>query len=78
MKINMNHSISQEKLIELNKEFLKTKNQLNAMNNLGKKYQDQIEKILTEYPDLKNIIESEQNDQNDQNQNNENENDNKE
>ena len=61
LKINMNHSISQEKLNELNKEFLKTKNQLNAMNNLGKKYQDQIEKILGEYPDLKNLIEEEEN-----------------
>ena len=57
MQINMNFSISQEKLNELNKEFLKTKNQLNAMNNLGKKYQDQIEKILSEYPDLTKLIE---------------------
>ncbi len=56
LKISMNQSISQEKLIELKKEFQKAKNQLNAMNNLGKKYQDQIEKLLTEYPDLKNLI----------------------
>merc|ERR1712032_824386 len=59
LKINMNHTISQEKLNELNKEFLKTKNQLNAMNNLGKKYQDQIEKILSEYPDLSKLIQQE-------------------
>lgn len=58
LNISMNQFISQEKLNELNKEFQKTKNQLNAMNNLGKKYQDQIEKILSEYPDLKHLIEN--------------------
>jgi hypothetical protein len=42
----------------LNKDFTKTKNQLNAMTNLGKKYQDQIDKILVEYPELKNLVEN--------------------
>ena len=42
LKMNMNQNFSLEKLNELNKEFQKTKNQLNAMNNLGRKYEDQI------------------------------------
>lgn len=65
LKITMNQTISQEKLIELNKEFQKAKNQLNAMNNLGKKYQDQIENILTEYPELKTLIEEKANEKKD-------------
>ena len=60
LKMNMNQNFSLEKLNELNKEFQKTKNQLNAMNNLGRKYEDQIEKILLEYPDLKNIVDNSQ------------------
>jgi hypothetical protein len=58
LKMNMNNSVSVEKLNELNKDFTKTKNQLNAMTNLGKKYQDQIDKILVEYPELKNLVEN--------------------
>jgi len=57
LKINMNQKFSVEKLNELNKEFQKTKNQLNAMNNLGRKYEEQIEKILSEYPELKSVEE---------------------
>lgn len=56
LKMNMNKTISIEKLSELNKDYQKTKNQLNAMNNLGRKYQDQIDKIYSEYPDLKNLM----------------------
>jgi len=55
LKMNMNKTISLEKLNELNKDFQKTKNQLNAMNNLGRKYQDQIDKIYSEYPELKSL-----------------------
>lgn len=61
LKMNMNKTISMEKLNELNKDFQKTKNQLNAMNNLGRKYQEQIDKIYLEHPDLKNMFENEQN-----------------
>lgn len=61
LKMNMNKTISLEKLNELNKDFQKTKNQLNAMNNLGRKYQEQIEKIYLEHPDLKNMFENDQN-----------------
>ena len=46
LKMNMNNSVSIEKLNELNKDFTKTKNQLNAMTNLGKKYQDQIDEAI--------------------------------
>lgn len=61
LKMNMNKTISMEKLNELNKDFQKTKNQLNAMNNLGRKYQEQIDKIYLEHPELKNMFENEQN-----------------
>jgi len=61
LKINMNRTISLEKLNELNKDFQKTKNQLNAMNNLGRKYQEQIEKIYMENPELKNMFENDKN-----------------
>lgn len=61
LKMNMNKTISMEKLSELNKEFQKTKNQLNAMNNLGRKYQEQIDKIYLEHPELKGKLEKEQN-----------------
>jgi len=57
MNLNKDH-ISLEKLNELNKEYQKTKNQLNAMNNLGLKYEDQIQKILAEYPELKDIVDN--------------------
>ncbi len=57
LKINMNQNFSAEKFNDLNKEFQKTKNQLNAMNNLGRKYEEQIEKMLLENPELKNILE---------------------
>lgn len=57
LKINMNQNFSVEKLNELNKEFQKTKNQLNAMNNLGRKYEEQIEKLLSEYPELNSVVE---------------------
>jgi len=53
----MNQNFSAEKFNDLNKEFQKTKNQLNAMNNLGRKYEEQIEKMLLENPELKNILE---------------------
>lgn len=58
LKISMNQNISVEKLNSLIDEFTKTKNQLNAMNNLGRKYQDQIDKMLTEYPELKELEEN--------------------
>ena len=61
LKMNMNKTISLEKLNELNKEFQKTKNQLNAMSNLGRKYQEQIDKIYLEQPELKITVENDQN-----------------
>ena len=59
IRMSIHENMSLEKFNEMNKEFQKTKNQLNAMNNLGRKYQDQIEKLIAENPELTTIQRSE-------------------
>lgn len=53
IKSSINHSITQKDLNDLNKDYIKTKNELNAVSNLGKKYKEQIDKIILKYPELK-------------------------